>query len=75
MASSNPKADRLAKSLQLCLSNSLGGLSRLRALGWFELLQGDWPSRWSARCGPPLADRPLRSRSNPAVCSPLANLI
>ena len=43
MASSNPKADRLAKSLQLCLSNALGGLSRLRALGWFELLQDDWP--------------------------------
>ena len=43
MASSNPKADRLAKSLQLCLSNAFGGLSTLRVLGWFELLQDDWP--------------------------------
>ncbi|MBI3464035.1 MAG: hypothetical protein HY000_13400 [Planctomycetes bacterium] len=43
MASSNPKADRLAKSLQLCLSQALGGISRLRQLGWFELLQDDWP--------------------------------
>ena len=36
---------------------------------------GGCPSRWSERRGPPLADRPLRSRSNPAVCSPLATLI
>jgi hypothetical protein len=43
MASSNPKADRLAKSLQLSLSDALGGLSQLRQLGWFELLQDDWP--------------------------------
>jgi len=42
MASSNPKADRLAKSLQLCLSQSLG-IPGLRQLGWFELLQDDWP--------------------------------
>ncbi len=43
MASSDPKADRRAKSLQLCLSQALGGISRLRQLGWFELLQDDWP--------------------------------
>ena len=43
MASSSPKADRLAKSLQLCLSNALDGIARLRQLGWFELLQDDWP--------------------------------
>ena len=42
MASSNPRADRLAKSLQLCLSQSLG-IPGLRQLGWFELLQDDWP--------------------------------
>ena len=42
MASSNPKADRLAKSLQVCLSQS-AGLPTLRQLGWFELLQDDWP--------------------------------
>jgi hypothetical protein len=43
MPSSNPRADRLAKSLQLCLSQAMGGMPRLRALGWFELLQDDWP--------------------------------
>ena len=43
MVSSNPKADRLAKSLQLSLSEALGGLVPLRQLGWFELLQDDWP--------------------------------
>ncbi len=43
MPSSNPRADRLAKSLQLCLSQSLGGMAALRALNWFELLQDDWP--------------------------------
>ena len=43
MPSSNPKADRLAKSLQLCLSQALDGIPRLRQLGWFELLQDDWP--------------------------------
>lgn len=42
MASSNPRADRLAKSLQVCLSQS-AGLPTLRQLGWFELLQDDWP--------------------------------
>lgn len=42
MASSNPKADRLAKSLQVSLSQS-AGLPTLRQLGWFELLQDDWP--------------------------------
>lgn len=43
MASSNPRADRLAKSLQLCLSQAIGGVPRLRQIGWFELLQDDWP--------------------------------
>jgi hypothetical protein len=43
MASFSPKADRLAKFLQLCLSNALGGIASLRQLGWFELLQDDWP--------------------------------
>lgn len=42
MASSNPNADRLAKSLQLCLSRALG-MKELRRLGWFDLLQEDWP--------------------------------
>jgi hypothetical protein len=51
--SSNPKADRLAKSLQLCLSQSLGGMPRLRQLGWFELLQDNWPQTevaWRVAC-------------------------
>lgn len=48
MPSSNPKADRLAKSLQLCLSQALGGVPQLRALGWFELLQEDWPTSGAA---------------------------
>ena len=49
MASSNPRADRLAKSLQLCLSQALGGIGRLRQLGWFDLLQDDWPQSEVAR--------------------------
>ena len=32
MPSSNPEGDRLAKSLQLCLSQAIGGLPRLRQL-------------------------------------------
>ena len=43
MASSNPRRDRIAKSLQLCLSQSIG-LPGLRQLGWFDLLQDDWPT-------------------------------
>ena len=42
MPSSNRSLDRLAKSLQLCLSQSVG-LPGLRKLGWFDLLQDDWP--------------------------------
>lgn len=43
MPPSNHSADRLAKSLQVRLSDSVG-VRALRNLGWFDTIQDGWPT-------------------------------